>query len=528
MIKRLSVFFLLCLALASCDPTTRKARRMRDQAMLCLETNPDSTLLLIDSMMQMETRFSEDERMELALLQGKAMYENLSCSEETCRLADRVVPLPELDHAPAYFAKKKRYEKAAVTALYNGYTSLNVGDKASAMRAFKDAEQYGLLALDTLTMARARYRMGKTLYNDAMTQEAISMLKASCLGFKEHPVETALAQNVLACCYMLRHDFDSAAYCLEGALAKAESANCTVARRKVLNNYAVLFRLKGDFDSALCCLRQVLADHDSTTLPLNYLNFGNTYVAMGELDSAAFYYDLTLQLINDNDVKNETRVAVYQALTHFAELKGDNAKALNFRKQYDSYLVKVYDQREKEHSYYTTKKYDYQTLRESMSQTIAKEQRLIAIICGVLMLVLIVVWLLLNRLAKKRKEEAETNAKLFQALEKECFFKVQTKLLVNGERTAKQLANVVFDQSDCWTSLLASIEKLYPNLWETQLEMFPELSLMEQKVLMLSRFKLSRQDEAGVLGISVSVLDKLRGQVRKKTKKLAKSLDSCS
>ena len=38
---------------------------------------------------------------------------------------------------------------------------------------------------------------------------------------------------------------------------------------------------------------------------------------------------------------------------------------------------------------------------------------------------------------------------------------------------------------------------------------------MERRVFMLSRFKLSRMEEASLLGISTSVLDKLRTKVRK-------------
>jgi hypothetical protein len=38
---------------------------------------------------------------------------------------------------------------------------------------------------------------------------------------------------------------------------------------------------------------------------------------------------------------------------------------------------------------------------------------------------------------------------------------------------------------------------------------------MERRVFILSRFKLSRMEEAALLGISTSVLDKLRTRVHK-------------
>ena len=61
-------------ALAACDTTTLKARRMVRQAERLADTLPDSTICLIDSVLHMAANFSERERMDMALLQAEALF----------------------------------------------------------------------------------------------------------------------------------------------------------------------------------------------------------------------------------------------------------------------------------------------------------------------------------------------------------------------------------------------------------------------------------------------------------------------
>ncbi len=98
----------------------------------------------------------ESQEMEQALEQAKAVYGNGNLEIEV----DTVLFIPGLSEAPDYFAGKRQYEKAALAALLNGYTEKDF-DREAAMVSFKEAEHYGKLAQDSLTMARAEYWMGK-------------------------------------------------------------------------------------------------------------------------------------------------------------------------------------------------------------------------------------------------------------------------------------------------------------------------------------------------------------------------------
>ena len=73
--KRLGwIGILVLLALAACDTTTREARRMVKRAEQLVDTLPDSTVHLIDSVLRMPANLSERQRMDMALLQAEALF----------------------------------------------------------------------------------------------------------------------------------------------------------------------------------------------------------------------------------------------------------------------------------------------------------------------------------------------------------------------------------------------------------------------------------------------------------------------
>jgi hypothetical protein len=77
------------------------------------------------------------------------------------------------------------------------------------------------------------------------------------------------------------------------------------------------------------------------------------------------------------------------------------------------------------------------------------------------------------------------------------------------------LGKVVFGDGEHWEAVKEVIDALYPGLWESIAYKYPEMDEMERRVFILSRFKLPRMEEASLLGISTSVLDKLRTRVHK-------------
>ena len=543
------LFFLL--ALSACDTTTREARRMVKRAELLADTLPDSTVRLIDSVLRMPASFSERERMDMALLQAEALFGDRG--QEISPVMDddffdehaNLSTGPELEYAANYFANKNQFDKAAHAALYSGFVQQHYEEKEAAMRSFKKAEQFGIIATDSLTMARAEYKMGKLLYYDGMEQEALVILKLAEKNMKNWHKDLALVKNLMAVCYMVQDDYGNAENCLQQSLSLAKKSYSEGVRQKALNNLAVLFRIQGEYKRALACLKQTVEGSDSNEqeLLLYYLNMGKTFIAAADIDSAAHYLSQLEALLQKADVKAETKASAYSILCQFTENQGDVLLAEKYRAKREELLSKIIYQRQEQNIYRIQRQYDYESLQNKMNQEHAQIQRVIAI--GTVFLLCLVA-LFLYRSSLRNKKEAEVNANLFHfmqqnktlvesnmAQERRVFdttqqlsdmyfakFKTMQKLSFSIENpknkiALKELEKQVFGDGEHWDGIKEVIDALYPGLWESITYKYPEMDEMERRVFILSRFKLPRMEEAALLGISTSVLDKLRTRVHK-------------
>jgi tetratricopeptide (TPR) repeat protein len=438
---------------------------------------------------------------------------------------DTLLFIPELDKASAYYAQKGDYGKAALAALYHGYAEKDY-DKTLAMNAFKEAEQYGELVHDSLTVARAQYQMGRMLYGDYMHEESLSMFKKSDMNFGNHYGERALVMNAQACSYILLHDYDNADSCLSKSLFFAEQGDSNEAKQKALNNYAKLYQLQGEYGKAIECLRMVKTEDEQQTA-LNHLNLGNVFMAMGEMDSAAFYYQLMEASLTKPGVNAETKASAYASLSQFMEHKGEYKKASEYQKEETRYIVEVKDRVKKENVYRIQQQYDHETLRNEMIEKIITRQYVILFMGLVVVLVLVALVLSQKRLERLRKQEMETRerachylSQYYDLLKKQGKTMQQLAIVMDNKGDKALLDNLratVFEKKEPWDAIMDVFDVLHPNERERIRRQYPELTEIEQKDVILSYFKVSRTDESLLLKTGIHTIDKIRTSVKKKT-----------
>ena len=545
---------LFLLALTACDRPTREARRMVKCAEQLADTLPDSAARLIDSVLRMPASFSERERMDMALLQAEALFGERG--QEISPVMDDdffdehayISTSPELERAAAYYAKKKQYAKAAHAALYSGFVQQHYDEKEAAMRSFKEAERYGKMVDDSLTVARTEYWMGRMLYFEGMVLDAQDMLRNSKRFIGNHHIERAYIENSEAVTYILMGQHDNADSCLQRGMILAEKWHSDKVIRKILNNYSVLYRLQGKYDQAVDCLHRMMANPnlgENDVFVLN-LNLGIVYFDKKEMDSATKYYQFVELALPKVNVKKETVLAAYEALYRFAEVQNDDSLALHFREMHEKGLYDLMIQRQKQTIYRIQQQFDYESLQNETNKELLRRQHIITLFAIFTIIGLAALAISLIRLAKIRKQEAEANANLFHFMQqnkalvesnKEKDLKVldatqqlsdllYAKLMAmqkldyclktpKDKIALKDLEKEVFGGGDHWEAVKEALEVLYPGLWETIGLKYPDMDEMERRVCMLSHLKLSRLDEATLLGISTSVLDKLRTKVRK-------------
>ena len=444
-------------------------------------------------------------------------------------------------------------KQVAQDALENARIQLDSGNKAEAMRLFKEAEHYGLMANQTLMVAHARYHIAQCLGYYADKEEVVSLLKAAAEGFGEDYADRAEALRELGDFYQYHGQFDSSAYYLDQALEYAEQSGALEAKRDCLSAFHVMYFNAGNYEKSANYLSQFwqasIADADDNLLMYYYHDMGNIFYESGNLDSADYYYSRLEELVSQTEPNADTWF-YYGVLSDYAEELGDYETACKYGCLYEEgNNLKEIEQQENNLAL-ISHKYDSEVMQNELNRKIIIKQRIIVIVSLVATLVLAALLVSQIRLAQKRKREAEINAELFhfkqqnkdlaqkhaeheqiqqdyadrlsEALMKEQRIMLLLDNYLNSNKKAnllKDLETSVYDDKDHWEAMLEVIDQLYPDLTATLQQKYPDLDEDEKKSYILSYFKLSRQEEADYLGTTVNMVDKLRGRRRKKMEK---------
>ena len=537
--------FMVLLFCAACHAPTREARRMVDRAERLADTLPDSTARLIDSVLRMPVYFSERERMDMALLQAEALFGDQGNAISPVMDDDffdnhgNLSTSPELERASAYYAKKKQFAKAAKAALYSGFVQQHYNEKEEAMKSFKEAEQYGGLVNDSLSVAQAEYWMGKMLYYDGMEQEALNSLLISESLIGNRYADRAFIENSKAVLYILMNQYDSAEICLQKGLVWADKAHFEKAQQKILNNYAVLCRLEKKYDHSIAYLTQMvkLNDNEETNLFLYYLNMGKTFASAKEMDSVELYFKHVETLLSNKGMMLESKVSAYDALSQFAEERGDFQNALKFKEQREDFLAKVLVQRQEQAVYRVQHQYDYESLQNVMNKKIIRKHNVILIISVLLLITTIIIVILQYRHKQLLESEKEMKRQM-DVLRLDLRQTVKSSVVDNEISSRLRtilLANRILKRTNApqkeWQSLVSQImnggqepfeaardvlETVYPHLYSAILGNYPDLTETEAKICLLSCSELSNKEIAEFLGLRPNTVNQNRSNLRKK------------
>ena len=439
---------------------------------------------------------------------------------------------------------------AARNALENARIQLDSGNKVEALQLFKEAEHYGLLAHDTLTVAHAKYHIARCLGYYADKEEVVSLLKDAAEGFGNDFSDRSEALRELGDFYQYHGQFDSSAYYLDQALEYAEQSGATEAKRDCLSAFHAMYFNAGDYEKSADYLSQYwqasIADADDDLLMYYYHDMGNIFYESGNLDSADYYYSRLEELVSQTEPNADTWF-YYGVLSDYAEELGDYETACKYGCLYEEGNNLREIEQQENNLALISHKYDSEVMRNELNRKIIIKQRIIVIVSLVETLVLAALLVSQIRLARRRKREAEISAELFhfkqqnkdlaqkhaeheqiqqdyadrlsEALMKEQRIMLLLDNYLNSNKKANllnDLETLVYDDKDHWEAMLEVVDQLYPELVETLQQKYPDLDEDERKSYILSYFKLSRQEEADYLRTTVNMVDKIRGRRRKK------------
>ena len=527
------------MTLSSCDTNLRKAKRYYRQAQEVALTDPDSALIIIDSILTIRVFLDDDIRMNMSLMQAEALYTHPDGErrKQSHRIkTKKIYTMPELERSADYFAEKGNYLKASYGALYSGYVLRELNEDDAAIVFFKDATKYAEINGDSLMSARAQYNVAKLLYEKYFEEQAVDIMSKTEKAFGKNYAERAQALNLMAISNIVLGRFDDAEKCLKQSIDNAEISQSAEIYWKSMNNYSVWYREQGRIEEAIGCLRCLDDMADTTKMLMHFLNFGKTFMVGQQLDSANYYFDKVKTLLTFANVKDEIVASAYGALSVFNMINDDYKSALSYRRKHEDLQYKIQENLRKDNIYHINQKYDYETLQNVMNRRIISNYRVEMSMAVIIITVMAVAFLLYYRIIQKNKKEAEIKATLLKIMkDNEALLQNKYDSLAEKLRSMQRLDIFTKDKKDKY--LLSNLEKevfgdknhwevmtdllntIYPGLYNALKEQYPDMSELERRVYMLNDFKLSRIDEALLLDVSVSVLDKARGKVKKLVEK---------
>ena len=194
-------------------------------------------------------------------------------------------------------------------------------------------------------------------------------------------------------------------------------------------------------------------------------------------------------------------------------------------------------QRQEQSIYRIQKRYDYETLQNAMNKKIIWRHRIITVSCVLLLFMTFAVLLLQHRHRQTLMEEERLKSQLHDlktSLRQKVEPQVVDMMVVSQLRTiitANRLMDKVNNPGGEWLALLSKVmsgkseafeaakevvESVYPKLYGVILGKYPNLSVTESRVCLLSCFDLTNAEMAELLGLSTNTVNQTRSSLRKK------------
>lgn len=544
----------LLLALVACNQPDRETHKLLHQAETVVDTHPDSALRLIDSVMRMEVYFSEAQRMEMALLQGRAIYgDDRDATDPTASngnfLFDKVInhiyTSPDLDRAPAYFAQKGQLQKAALAALYKGYDLQTIFADSLALQSFENAADFALRAGDSLTAARAFFQKGRHLHWMDRYGEAAAALDSADRYFGNRLYERAFVQNMMGLNQCFLGEFNDAAIhfanCLEFAV---ESGNEDA-------------QWRGLFNQGILAGGEHFDNRDAGLQYLRLLEVDTTGLKLAHQSYAIYHLYIKHNMRRKIEPITDKTIDYYLHLWSYAQSSNSYSEYYvfgsslykSYGRQHDLYPVytQPWEKSTKDGTIYTLKKMfrqrqrdEYLSIRNVLDAKKIQEQHKALVFCrmALIALLLIIGALLFWLIRKPNTETVETQPEEpkpeIQASEqpKENPFVKQEltsrlRLILSAARIEKNaydpkmewkplVRQVMNGKETAFESAVSVIEAAYPGLQVFIGEHYPDLNETDSKVCLLSCSGLTNTEMGDLLGLSVHSINKSRSELRKK------------
>jgi tetratricopeptide (TPR) repeat protein len=502
---------------------------------------PDSALMLLDSIKQTDDLTTKQHNgYDLLRIQAKGkLHKNIS--------SDTII-----------FKVKKSYirnndmKNAALATFYCGKILQEKGKYKEAANEYLEAEKYAQNIGDNNLLGLINISIGTISLLQLPENNAISYLSKAITYFKQskdtkNEIE---ALNMIGSAYLKKSDNDSAFFYYNNAKELAFIAKDTLQLASSVQCIGVAYLQVNNLKEAKANLKEslVLFKDSPTGQAGAFLTLAKVFEKENLTDSARYYIDKSLS-IQEQYKNNRLLCGTYLALSEIEEGNHNYQKALFYYKDYNKYLMSVYEDDENKEIVELQKKYQFGVVENEKNKLVLQRQKIILFSSFALLIISITALFFiiksfrnkkavllaekgiieaerkicqLMEIAKSYNEKENTfrNVLLhhFNILKKSALLEQYTRSeKERDQRLIKIFNEIVYGQESLnWNILYKTMNELHNGFFDRLKTEYPQLDEQEFRICCLTYTKFSSAEIALVMELKTNTIQMKRSSIRKK------------
>lgn len=479
------ILFLLTIGFTACQQHTAYPPAMQ-QAEALMNAHPDSALTLLGSMADTLAMLPEETQMYHSLLTIQAK-DKLYITHTSDSLINRIV---------AFYENYGDNDRLMMAYFYQGSTYRDMNDAPRALKAFHQAIDAGKDTKNLTLLGQTYGQMGtlfsyQKLYDEALeaTRNALQLYTT-----QKDSARYPYLNRDIARIYSAKNNNDSALFYYQKAYSLASKFKLELHKIQISNELGCfLYEINQPQKAKKHLLR---ATEHSSSISNALLYLGHIYQDEQKLDSARICWLMALKY---GDIRK--KASAYRYLSNLEKsLKNDKQFQI-----YHQYYQKINDSINNLIKTDTIVKqnltYKYQKVKKENSQ-LRNEKRsykngLYLLLCILIAVILVYAFTLLTR--KRKIDTQKTQEVLF--LESDIYH---------------HFRSVSRKEEKDWALLQKELDKTYNGFTQRLKNLYPSISLQEQRICYLIKIKMTNREIANTLYATDSAISMARKRLYKK------------
>lgn len=538
-IRYIILVFALMGILLGCTPQPEAAKLLERANQLLDKEQADSALKLIDSIYYPEKSFNKEQYMQYLVSRVRARYKTMH----------DITADSSVFTAWNYYRRKADNPKwTALAAFYSGCVYAEQKNLNKAMHAYTESLNEAVKTQDNNLKGLVQNGIGDLLEEQGLYEQALRAYQKTNKLYWYNSKDKIVSISNEGRSYLLMDEADSALMVFQRGIKLAEKKQDKNGESLLMQNIGLAYSQKQKYKLALRAIqRSFQLNTDSAEILRYYVNFGKLYTFMGMEDSASYYY---------NHVKSKVQkltnyylqASTYLALANWEKSRKNYAEAFDYMDKRASSIENIMQERNKSSVLDIEKKYDFELLKNAHDKQIIHLQSWLLLLAALLVISgsiftiytirrknqMIVAQQTINTLKNMNRELSTTiyrhNADLHNAVMVQC--DIAKKIIRFNQDIEKyeslqtspvqmmQRINKIFygekKIEEQWETLLKSINLVRPGFAKQIETAFPNLSVYEFRICLLTYAGFKIQEIAIILNQKPNTIQTRRSSIRKK------------